>query len=97
MREPRESKSAVEERIETTEQPKKQTWHGRLSRTYFFGSWIRYSSERGTGFPGCQRPERVDTEKSKQDHSASNPGPENKALFRQNPNSNFLRRQIPEY
>ena len=33
--------------------------------------------------------ERTDTEKADQDHSASNPGPENKPLLDENPNSNF--------
>src|SRR5260370_39905796 len=33
--------------------------------------------------------ERADTEKAEQDHSASNPGPENKPLLDENPNSNL--------
>jgi len=33
--------------------------------------------------------ERTDTEKAEQDHSASNPGPENKPLLDENPNSNL--------
>src|ERR1700748_2076628 len=33
--------------------------------------------------------ERADTERADQDHSASNPGPENKPLLDENPNSNL--------
>src|SRR5258708_36808315 len=33
--------------------------------------------------------ERADTEKADQDHSSSNPGPENKPLLDENPNSNL--------
>jgi oxalate decarboxylase len=38
--------------------------------------------------------ERADTEKAEQDHPASNPGPENKPLLDENPNSNFPHRRI---
>jgi oxalate decarboxylase len=33
--------------------------------------------------------ERADTEKADKDHSLSDPGPENKPLLDENPNSNF--------
>src|SRR2546429_590629 len=89
MREPKESKSAVDGENRTSEQQKSKPGMEGLSRRTFLGVGSATLASAALASLAVNAQERVDTEKAEQDHSASNPGPENKPLLDENPNSNL--------
>lgn len=60
-----------------------------LSRRTFLGVGSAGLAGAALASLAVNAQERADTEKAEQDHSFSNPGPENKPLLDENPNSNF--------
>src|SRR6267143_1737941 len=89
MREPKESKSAVDGENRTSEQQKSKPGMEGLSRRTFLGVGSATLASAALASLAVNAQQRVDTEKAEQDHSASNPGPENKPLLDENPNSNL--------
>jgi hypothetical protein len=69
-----------------------------LSRRAFLGVGSASLATAALASLTANAPERADTEAAERDHSVSNPGPENKALLEENPNSNFpLRTDKPSF
>ena len=60
-----------------------------VSRRTFLGVGSAGLAGAALGTLAANAQERTDTEKAGQDHSLSNPGPENKPLLDENPNSNL--------
>jgi oxalate decarboxylase len=60
-----------------------------LSRRTFLGVGSAGLATAALASLAVKAQERTDIEKAEQDHSASNPGPENQALLDENPNSNL--------
>jgi oxalate decarboxylase len=60
-----------------------------VSRRTFLGVGSASLASAALGSLAVNAQERADTEKANQDHSASNPGPENQPLLDENPNSNL--------
>ena len=60
-----------------------------VSRRTFLGVGSAGLAGAALGTLAANAQERTDTEKAEQDHSLSNPGPENKPLLDENPNSNL--------
>ncbi len=60
-----------------------------LSRRTFLGVGSAGLAAAGLASLAANAQERMDTAKAEQDHSATNPGPENKPLLDENPNSNI--------
>src|SRR3984893_18302535 len=89
MTEPKETKPASEaENLTSGLQESKLGTEG-LSRRTFLGVGSAGLASAALASLAVNAQERADTEKAEQDHSASNPGPENKPLLDENPNSNF--------
>ena len=89
MTEPKETKPASEaENLTSGLQESKLGTEGLSRRTFLeVGSAGLASAALASMSVNAQ--ERSDTEKAEQDHSLSNPGPENKPLLDENPNSNL--------
>src|SRR6202051_3596121 len=60
-----------------------------VSRRTFLGVGSASLASAALASLAVNAQERSDTEKANQDHSASNPGPENTPLLDENPNSNL--------
>src|SRR3984893_13292917 len=89
MSEPKETISAIEADNRTTgEQESKPGTEGLTIRA-FVGVGSAGLASAALASLAVNAQEKADTEKAEQDHSASNPGPENKPLLDQNPNSNL--------
>src|SRR5258708_7314305 len=89
MREPKGPKSAIEGDSRASEQPESKPGVEGLSRRTFLGVGSAGLATAALASLAVNAQERMDTEKVEQDHSASNPGPENKPLLDENPNSNL--------
>ena len=89
MSEPKESKRGGEtENSILGRQESKPSTEG-LSRRSFLEVGSAGLASAALASLAVNAQERSDTEKAEQDHSVSNPGPENKPLLDENPNSNF--------
>src|SRR5882724_7413144 len=89
MSEPKEIKPAIQEDDRTSEQQESKSGMEGLSRRTFLGAGSASLASAALASLVLNAQERTDIEKGKHDHSASNPGPENKPLLDENPNSNF--------
>lgn len=91
MNEPKETNSAIEGVSRTSEQQESNAGIEGFSRRTFLGvgSAGLASAALASMAVAVHAQERTDTEKAEQDHSASNPGSENKPLLDENPISNF--------
>src|SRR5260370_23800945 len=89
MSERKETKAAIEGDHRTSEQQESKTGTEGLSRRTFLGVGSAGLATAALASLAVNAQERMDTEKAEQDHSASNPGPENKPLLDENPNSNL--------
>ena len=89
MSEPKEAKRASETETLTSGQRESKQGTDGLSRRTFLE--IGSASLAGAALTSLavKAQERADTEKADYDHSASNPGQENKPLLDENPNSNL--------
>src|ERR1700747_3668378 len=73
----------------TSRQQQNQTGTDGLSRRTFLEVGSAGLAGAALASLAVNAQEREDTERADQDHSASNPGPENKPLLDENPNSNL--------
>jgi oxalate decarboxylase len=89
MREPKGPKSAIEGDSWASEQHGSEPGMGGLSRRTFLGVGSASLASAALASLAVNAQERTDTEKADQDHSSSNPGPENTPLLDENPNSNL--------
>jgi oxalate decarboxylase len=89
MPEPNGFKSAIEGDNWAREQPGSQSAVEGLSRRTFLGVGSATLASAALASLAVNAQETADTEKADHDHSASNPGPENKPLLDENPNSNL--------
>jgi oxalate decarboxylase len=89
MSEPRDINPAIQGDDRTSEQQESKIGMEGLSRRAFLGVGSASLASAALASLAVNAQERQDTEKADQDHSASNPGPENKPLLDENPNSNF--------
>src|SRR5258708_31312741 len=89
MSEPKETKIAMEGEIQTNEPQDSKPGTEGLSRRAFLGVGSAGLASAALASLAVNAQERADTEKAEHDHSASNPGPENKPLLDENPNSNL--------
>src|SRR3981189_980803 len=89
MSEQEENTSAIEaDTRRSGEQESKPGTEG-LSRRTFLGVGSAGLASAALASLAVNAQEKADTEKAEQDHSSSNPGPENKPLLDENPNSNL--------
>jgi oxalate decarboxylase len=89
MREQNVLKSAIEGDSRAGEQQGSKFGTEGLSRRTFLGVGSASLASAALASLAVNAQERADTEKAEQDHSSSNPGPENKPLLDENPNSNL--------
>src|SRR5216684_3436873 len=89
MSAPKETKPAIEGENRTSEQQESKPGMEGLSRRAFLGVGSAGLASAALASLAVNAQERTDTEKAEQDHSSSNPGPENKPLLDENPNSNL--------
>src|ERR1700747_3343075 len=89
MTEVKSTKPASETENPTRRHQQSQTGTDGLSRRTFLEVGSAGLAGAALASLAVNAQERADTEKADQDHSASNPGPENKALLDENPNSNL--------
>src|SRR5258706_5015211 len=89
MSEPKETKPAIAGENRTSEQQESKPGMEGLSRREFLGVGSAGLATAALASLVVNAQDRADTEKAEQDHSASNPGPENKPLLDENPNSNL--------
>jgi oxalate decarboxylase len=89
MREPKEPTSAIEADNRASEQQGSKSGMEGVSRRAFLGVGSASLASAALASLAVNAQERADTEKAEQDHSLSNPGPENKPLLDENPNSNL--------
>jgi oxalate decarboxylase len=89
MPEPNGFKSAIEGDNWASEQPGSKSAVEGLSRRTFLGVGSATLASAALASLAVNAQETADTEKADHDHSASNPGPENKPLLDENPNSNL--------
>src|SRR5260370_14591055 len=89
MTEPKKTKSAIEGDNRTSEQQESKPGTEGVSRRTFLGVGSASLATAALASLAVKAQERTDTEKADLDHSSSNPGPENKPLFDENPNSNL--------
>jgi oxalate decarboxylase len=88
MPEPNGLKLGIEGDNWSSEQPGSQSAVEGLSRRTFLGVGSATLASAALASLSAGQ-ERTDTEKADKDHSLSDPGPENKPLLDENPNSNF--------
>jgi len=88
MPEPNGFKPAIEGDNWSSEQPGSKSAVEGLSRRTFLGVGSATLASAALASLSAGQ-ERADTEKADKDHSLSDPGPENKPLLDENPNSNF--------
>jgi oxalate decarboxylase len=89
MSERKETNSATEESNPVSEQLKSKSDAGELSRRNFLGVSSAGLATAALASLAVNAQERANIAKGEQDHSVSNPGPENKPLLDENPNSNL--------
>jgi oxalate decarboxylase len=89
MPEPNGFKSAIDWDNWASEQPGSKSAVEGLSRRTFLGVGSATLASAALASLAANAQETADTEKADHDHSASNPGPENKPLLDENPNSNL--------
>jgi len=89
MPEPKGLKSAIEGDSRASEQQGSKPGTQGLSRRTFLEVGSAGLAGAALASLAVNTQERSDTEKADHDHSASNPGPENKPLLDENPNSNL--------
>ena len=89
MSEPKETKRAIETENRTSGQQESMNGTEGLSRRTFLGVGSASLAGAALASLAVNAQERADTEKAEQDHSFSNPGPENTPLLDENPNTNF--------
>ncbi len=89
MNEPKESKPAIAGENRTSEQQESKSGTEGFSRRTFLGVGSAGLASAALASLAVDAQERANIAKAEQDHSASNPGPENKPLFDENPNSNL--------
>jgi oxalate decarboxylase len=89
MSEPREIKAGTARTPRTSEGQDSNPVTEGLSRRTFLGVGSAGLASAALASLAVNAQERSDTEKADQDHSSSNPGPENKPLLDENPNSNL--------
>jgi len=89
MSEPREIKAGTARTPGTSEGQESNPVTEGLSRRTFLGVGSAGLASAALASLAVNAQERSDTEKADQDHSSSNPGPENKPLLDENPNSNL--------
>src|SRR5712664_2290831 len=89
MNEPKESTSAIEGNDRAREQQDSKPGTDGVSRRTFLGVGSAGLASAALASLAVNAQERADTEKADHDHSSSNPGPENKPLLDENPNSNL--------
>jgi oxalate decarboxylase len=88
MRQPKETKSAIEGDTLTSEQQENTPGMEGLSRRSFLGVGSAGLATAALASLAANAQEKASTEKAEHDHSSSDPGQENKALLNENPNSN---------
>jgi hypothetical protein len=89
MSEPRDFKPTIESEHRTTEQHGGQPGMEGLSRRTFLGVGSAGLATAALASLAADAQEKSDVEKADHDHSASNPGPENKPLLDENPSANL--------
>jgi len=89
MNEQKEINAATEPNHRTSEQQESKPGTEGLSRRTFLGVGSASLASAALASLAVNAQERSDIEKGEHDHSVSNPGPENKPLLDENPNSNF--------
>jgi len=89
MNEPKESKPTIAGENRTSEQQESKSGTEGFSRRTFLGVGSAGLASAALASLAVDAQERANIAKAEQDHSASNPGPENKPLFDENPNSNL--------
>ena len=89
MSELNETKPAMQEEIRTIEQQEIKAGAEGLSRRNFLGVGSAGLATAALASLAVNAQERALIEKGEHDHSASNPGPENKPLLEENPASNM--------
>src|SRR5260370_39119375 len=89
MRGAKESNPGVGVENRTSEQQESKPGMEGLSRRAFLGVGSASIARGGRASLAVNEHEKRDIEKGEHDHSVSNPGPENKPLLDENPNSNF--------
>src|ERR1700746_3079216 len=90
MTEVKNTKPASETENPTRRHQQNQTGTDGLSRRTFLEVGSAGLAGAALASLAVKAQERADIERAEQDHSASNPGPENKPLLGENPNSNLL-------
>src|SRR6266436_3028151 len=89
MSEPKETNSGVALENRTSEQQESKPGTDGVSRRTFLGVGSASLASAALASLAVNAQERTDIEKGEHDHSVSNPGPENKPLLDENPNSNL--------
>jgi oxalate decarboxylase len=89
MSEPKETKSAIEEDNGAGKQQESKHGMEELSRRTFLGVGSAGLATAALASLAVNAQEKSDIEKAEHDHSASDPGPENKPLLVENQNSNL--------
>jgi oxalate decarboxylase len=89
MSERKDCNSAMEKNNRASEQQESQARAEGLSRRTFLGVGSAGLATAALTSLAASAQERANIAKAEQDHSASNPGPENKPLLDENPASNF--------
>jgi oxalate decarboxylase len=89
MNEPKEINAETERNHRTSEQQESKPGTEGLSRRTFLGVGSASLASAALASLAVNAQERSAIEKGEHDHSVSNPGPENKPLLDENPNSNF--------
>jgi oxalate decarboxylase len=89
MSERKETEAGIEGDHRTSEQQESKPGTEGVSRRTFLGVGSAGLAGAALASLAVNAQETADTEKADHDHSASNPGPENKPLLDENPNSNL--------
>src|ERR1700730_17362600 len=89
MSELNEIKTAIQDDIRTSEEQESKPGTEGLSRRNFLGVGSAGLATAALASLAVNAQERANIEKGEHDHSASNPGPENKSLLEENPSSNM--------
>jgi oxalate decarboxylase len=89
MRERNQTNSVIDENNRASEQQESEARAEGLSRRTFLGVGSAGLATAAFTSLAANAQERTNIAKAEQDHSASNPGPENKPLLEENPASNF--------
>jgi len=96
MSEPNETRPAIQDDIRVSEQQESKSGTEAFSRRTFLGVGSAGLATAALTSLVVDAQERGNIAKGEQDHSASNPGPENKPLLDEIQIQTFLRPQITE-